>query len=266
MTEASPAPKLAPASEPSAEISRKEIFALLAELPQNGTAPINGELPELQRWLFEHSLRPNDIDWPRLALYFGAHGTDEASKNSQALLQNAAAENGAIYAVASQLEADLRLYELDLAKPHAANPPAMTEDAGLRAISYGMLAVESGLHIIALAADGDGTAKAARRLEVALATSDDGLSTLFSHGGTEIAALFGAMLAARLAKIPVVADGDSARAALALLQKMAPQASSHVWLVDGGLGQPGLWHNHYTPLLASAAAINMLRIAARMRS
>jgi len=56
---------------------------------------------------------------------------------------------------------------------------------------------------------------------------DDPLEILRRLGGREIAAMMGAILAARFERIPVIIDGFVATAAAALLHKMSPETLDH---------------------------------------
>ncbi|HEY1723428.1 MAG TPA: nicotinate-nucleotide--dimethylbenzimidazole phosphoribosyltransferase [Magnetospirillaceae bacterium] len=62
---------------------------------------------------------------------------------------------------------------------------------------------------------------------VATNASDDPLEVLRRLGGREIAAMAGAILAARLARIPVILDGFVCGAAAAVLYRAAPGALDH---------------------------------------
>jgi len=56
---------------------------------------------------------------------------------------------------------------------------------------------------------------------------DDPLEVLRRLGGREIAAMFGAILAARIGRVPVIVDGYVASAAAAVLHKLDPRALDH---------------------------------------
>lgn len=79
--------------------------------------------------------------------------------------------------------------------------------------------------------DDDGLARKRRAVEAALGTHaghlDDPLEVLRRLGGREIAAMAGAILAARLQRVPVVLDGYVATAAAAVLHALDPGAIDH---------------------------------------
>ena len=140
--------------------------------------------------------------------------------------------------------------------------PAMSEEECARAIAYGMMAVEPGIDALAVgemgianttvaaalclalfggdAADwtGPGTGVAGAALEakrevVAAAVARhrpeaaDPFELLRRLGGLEFAAMAGAILAARMGRVPVVLDGFSAGAAAAVLYAADPRALDH---------------------------------------
>jgi nicotinate-nucleotide--dimethylbenzimidazole phosphoribosyltransferase len=178
----------------------------------------------------------------------------------QAFLQGQAAVNQ----LARQANADLRVYEMDLEHPTAdfTQGPAMTEDGCARAMAYGMMAVEPGLDVLCLGEMGIGNTTAAAALCLALfggtasdwvgpgtgidaaglarkhraveqglaanpGASADPLLALACLGGQELAAIAGATLAARYARIPVVLDGFGCTAAAAILYRLDPKALDH---------------------------------------
>lgn len=161
---------------------------------------------------------------------------------------------GAINQLAELAGADLRIYELALDQPTAdfTEGPAMEEEDCARALAYGMMSVEEGFDVMALGEMGIANTTAAAALchglfggtaadwvgrgtgvddaglerkraavEQARAANrpalDDPLETLRCLGGLELAAIAGAVLACRVARIPVVLDGYACTAAAAAL-------------------------------------------------
>ncbi len=209
-------------------------------------------------------------------------------------------------------DADLRVYELDLDNPTAdfTRGPAMGEEECCRAMAYGMMAVEMGVQLLALGEMGIGNSTAAAALctalfggaaeswvgpgtgvdeaglarkaaavEAGLATNpraaEDPFEALRCLGGYELAAIAGAILAARMARVPVLLDGYACTAAAAVLFKADRRALDHC-LVAHRSAEPG--HSRLLeaigkePLLdlgmhlgegsGAALAINILRSAA----
>ena len=169
----------------------------------------------------------------------------------------------AVNQICRSVDADLRVYELALEIPTAdfTTGPAMAEDDCARAMAYGMMAVEQGIDLIALGEMGIGNTTAAAALCLALfggtaddwtgpgtgvagarraakrdivaagaalhAGAGDGLETLRRLGGFEFAALAGAVIAARVARVPVLLDGFAATAAAAALHAIDPGLLDH---------------------------------------
>ncbi|WP_455373244.1 nicotinate-nucleotide--dimethylbenzimidazole phosphoribosyltransferase [Limibacillus halophilus] len=180
------------------------------------------------------------------------------------MVQNFISGGAAVNQLSGLAEADLRVYEMALDRPTAdiSEGPAMEEEACARAMAYGMMAVESGFDVMALgemgianttsgaalclalfggAAEdwvGRGTglddarmatkaSLVARAVEVNKAALDDPLQVLRCLGGQEIAAIAGAIIAARLARTPVLLDGFVCTAAAAVVQALDPKAIDH---------------------------------------
>ncbi len=135
--------------------------------------------------------------------------------------------DGDFTAAVRRADADLRLYELDLDHPAIALDPV---DAA-RAAAYGMTAIEPGPDLFALAAltcADDMLADVERQL-----CAGDPLLVLARLGGRDTAALFGAIIAARMAGLPVIIDGPQAMAAVLVLRGLAPAAVSHCAVPQG---------------------------------
>ena len=159
---------------------------------------------------------------------------------------------------------DLRVFEMDLDQPTAdfSTAPAMSGEDCARAMAYGMLAVEPGIDVLQLGEMGIGNTTSAAALCHALfggSTTDwvgrgtgidnaalthktavveaavahhrnaltDPLEILRHVGGLELAAIAGAVLAARRARVPVLLDGYACTAAAAVLHAIDPAALDH---------------------------------------
>ncbi len=180
------------------------------------------------------------------------------------MLKNFIDGGAAVNQLCEIADADLRVYEMALEAPTRdfSEAPAMDEDDCARAIAYGMTAVEDGVDVLALGemgianttsaaavccalfggAAGDwvgrGTGIDDKRLahktavvEAAVAKHkagmDDPLQVLRHLGGFELAAILGAVLAARRARTPVILDGYTCTAAAAVLFAMDRNALDH---------------------------------------
>ncbi|MBB3066491.1 nicotinate-nucleotide--dimethylbenzimidazole phosphoribosyltransferase [Limibacillus halophilus] len=183
---------------------------------------------------------------------------------TQQMVQNFVHGGAAVNQLCSVADADLRVYEMALEKPTGdiSEGPAMLEDDCARAIAYGLMAVEEGFDAMALGEMGIGNTTAASAVCLALfggAADDwvgrgtglddaglkrktalveqavavnrdrlsDPLSILCALGGQELAAIVGAILAARLARTPILLDGFVSTAAAAIVHKLVPGGLDH---------------------------------------
>ncbi|MEM7223397.1 MAG: nicotinate-nucleotide--dimethylbenzimidazole phosphoribosyltransferase [Pseudomonadota bacterium] len=269
------------------EPSLAEIRALLAELPgpdlEAGTAAATrqsqltkpagslGRLEELAQWLatWQGRMEPG-LDRPHTAVFAGNHGVaaQGVSAYPQAvtaqMVQNFIVGGAAVNQLCALADSDLRVYEMALDQPTEdfTQAPAMSEGDCARAMSYGMMAVEEDIDVLALgemgianttsaaaichglyggvAEDwvGRGTGiddgRLARKVEVvaqAVARHhphlEDPFELLRRLGGQELAAIAGAILAARLARVPVLLDGYCCTAAAAVLHAADNRALDH---------------------------------------
>ncbi|MBP2292311.1 nicotinate-nucleotide--dimethylbenzimidazole phosphoribosyltransferase [Azospirillum rugosum] len=172
-------------------------------------------------------------------------------------------------------DADLRVYELDLENPTAdfTQGPAMGEEECCRAMAYGMMAVEQGVQLLALGemgignstaaaaiccalfggeakdwvgrgtgVDDEGLARKAAAIEAGLAANPqargDAFEALRCFGGYELAAIAGAILAARMARVPVLLDGYACTAVAAVLFKADRRALDHCMVAHRSV-EPG---------------------------
>ena len=230
-----------------------------------------GQLEELALWLARWQGRhPPSLERPHVAGFAANHGVAAqgvsaypAAVTAQ-MVANFIDGGAAVNQLAGLADAELRVHEMALEQPTEdfTQRPAMDEADCVKAMAYGMMAVEPGFDAYALgemgianttsaaalchalyggaAADwtGRGTGiddETLRRKTAAVDSAvalhrpalSDGLEVLRCLGGLEIAAIAGAILAARLARIPVVLDGYTCTAAAALLHAVAPDSIDH---------------------------------------
>jgi nicotinate-nucleotide--dimethylbenzimidazole phosphoribosyltransferase len=180
------------------------------------------------------------------------------------MVANFIAGGAAVNQLCLAADAELRVYEMDLDRPTAdfTAGPAMAEADCARAVAYGMMSVEPGLDLVCLgemgiantasaaalsaalfggkASDwvGPGTGVAGAALARKTAVVDEALArhrpeiadpfdALRRLGGQELAAIVGAIIAARLAHMPVLLDGFACSAAAAVLHAVDPHALDH---------------------------------------
>ena len=208
-------------------------------------------------------------------------------------------------------DAELRVYEMELDNPTAdfSRDAAMSEEDCAKAFAYGMMAVEPGLDLLCLGEMGianttsaaalccalfgggarewvgPGTGVVGDALSRKIAVVDeamklhrpqfiDSFDIMRRVGGRELAAIAGAVMAARMARIPVLLDGFACTASAAVLLAADAQALDHC-VVAHCSAEPGhrklLERIGKKPLLdfgmrlgeasGAALAINILRSA-----
>jgi nicotinate-nucleotide--dimethylbenzimidazole phosphoribosyltransferase len=232
-----------------------------------------GRLEELAEWLaaWQGRGRPR-IEHPRIAVFAGAHGVARRGVSAyppevtQQMVQNFLNGGAAINQLATAIDADLRIYELDLAHPTQdfTQGPAMDEARTAKAMAFGMMTAEPGIDVLCLGemgianttsaaalcaalfggtgADwaGPGTGVSGATLTHKIAVIDealarhkdliaarDPLALLAALGGEELAAIAGAVVAARMGRIPVLLDGYVCTAAAAVLHAVDRHALDH---------------------------------------
>jgi nicotinate-nucleotide--dimethylbenzimidazole phosphoribosyltransferase len=232
---------------------------------------------DMAGWLAGAQRRnPPALVHPRVALFAAVHGVaadlDRGSRETIAAELAALVEGtGDLHRLVAARDADLRVYELALDMPtqDSRAGPAMRADEAARAVAYGMMAIEPGLDAVVLSSLGLGGDMAAAAICAALSpgmsvTSPHGdrmaeavtrhspardpLALLAALGGPDIAAMVGAILAARLAGAAIILDGDGARAAGALVKRLRADGIDHC--LDAGQGAE--------PPRAGLAALDML--------
>lgn len=230
-----------------------------------------GRLGEAAEWLATWQRRfPPRIEKPTLAIFAGSHGLVEAgvslSSNADTLAHIEALRAGKapLSAIATQVGANMRVFELALDKPtpSIAEAAAMSERECAATIAFGFEAVEDHPDLLAIAVSGAGVGTVAaavacalyggspeywvrpsahtppslskKRVELVSAAlkvhrghMSDPLEALRCLGGREIAACVGAIIAARHQGIPVLLDGFATTIAAGVVHAVSPDAVSH---------------------------------------
>jgi nicotinate-nucleotide--dimethylbenzimidazole phosphoribosyltransferase len=252
-----------------------DIKALIAGLPPAPPArawpdPALGRLGEIAAWLagWSGAERPKILR-PIVALYAGSHGETDAHPLRERL-ELIAAGGAPINALAQVAGAGLEAFDLAVERPigDIAHRPAMSERECAATMAFGMeaLAKQPDLLVlgditvgadvsaaaIALALlggeaedwtdlDADRVRAAVSRLAAEAGAAPEPLEILRQLGGREIAAIAGAIVAARNQGVPVLLDGYGALAAAAVLYAVDPAATAHVMAGDrwpgGGYGR-----------------------------
>ena len=180
------------------------------------------------------------------------------------MVQNFIAGGAAVNQLCRVFDVGLKVYEMNLDTPTAdiVVKPAMSEEECAKAMAYGMMAVEPGIDVLALGEMGIGNTTAAAALCGGLFGGDaemwtgpgtgvagaaleakrhvvgealtrhrprarDPFDLLRRLGGLELAAISGAVLAARLGRVPVLLDGFASTAAAAVLYVADQHALDH---------------------------------------
>jgi nicotinate-nucleotide--dimethylbenzimidazole phosphoribosyltransferase len=191
------------------------------------------------------------------------------------MVKNFVDGGAAVNQLCRAVDADLRVYEMALDEPTAdfTQAPAMSEEECAMALAYGMMAVEPGIDLLAIGemgianttsaaalaaalygggaaqwvgpgtgVDGAGIARKIAVVEQGLARHKsavkDGFDLLRRLGGRELAAMVGAIMAARMARVPVLLDGYATSGAAACLAAIDPRSLDHC-LVAHCSAEPG---------------------------
>jgi nicotinate-nucleotide--dimethylbenzimidazole phosphoribosyltransferase len=232
------------------------------------------------------------------------------------MVLNFTSGGAAVNQLAKNADADLRVYEMALDNPTQdfTQAPALSEAQAAGAMAYGMMCVEPGIDLLALGEMGIANTTSASAMAAALfggrgadwagpgtgvhgpqlnrkaevidlglqrhkSTFHDPLQILQCLGGHELAAITGAVMAARMARVPVLLDGFATTVAASILLKLDPHALDHC-LVAHCSAEPGhrrlLDHIGKKPLLefgmrlgeasGAALAIPLVRAAALCHS
>ncbi len=257
-----------------------------------------GRLEELAAWLAAWQGRADPhMARPRIAVFAGNHGVAAQgvsaypSAVTAKMVQAFIAGQAAINQLSALADADLRIYELALDQPTAdfSLGPAMSEEEAVRAIAYGMMAVEEGFDCMALGEMGIANTTAAAALAAGLFGGDgaqwagpgtglegaalehkadvidralaanaealgDPLLTLAALGGYELCAILGAAIACRLARTPVILDGFASTAAASVLHAIRPDLLDHC-LVAHVSAEPG--HRRLLETIGKAALVDL---------
>lgn len=219
-----------------------------------------GRLYEIGDWLARtRGAVPPLIGKSGVALYAATHGFDEAGLAEQRAQVDAVAAGAAAVShlcVANDLSLNVFDLALDLPSNDMRTGASLDERACAATIAFGMEATAEGVDLLCVGALGAQARLAASAMLLALLKGEldqfsqseravisealafhadhlaDPLEVLRRFGGRDMAALTGAILAARAQNIPVVLDGLPALAAAAVLYKSAPHSISHCVLAS----------------------------------
>jgi nicotinate-nucleotide--dimethylbenzimidazole phosphoribosyltransferase len=235
-----------------------DIRQLAVSPPAAGPAPAleqGGRLADIAAWLTAWTGKvPPAVNRPVVALYAGARQGVGPKGWARERLEAIAAGGATVSRLAGAQGAGLEAFDLaiDRPSPDLVTKPSMSEKEAAATMAFGMeaLAKQPDLLIpgvivaepartaaaVCLAMFGGEAADWSDEPEpVAAAVArareegmgDDPLEVLRQLGGRETAAVAGAILAARVQKVPVLLDGYAACAAAAIVQALEPTAIDH---------------------------------------
>lgn len=222
-----------------------------------------GRLADIASWMATWAAMTKPaVTRPLIAIFAGTHGVAAAIPGAvpnatHRLVELYAAGGAPVNQLALGAEAGLKVFDLalDMPVPDIRSGEALSEAACAATMAFGMEAIAGGTDLLCLGAAGEGGRIAAAALmaalfggapedwtapdqpfaneavAAALATHQghlaDPLEALRRVGSRELAAIAGAILAARYQRIPVLLDGFVTCAAAALLWKLEPSALDH---------------------------------------
>ena len=239
------------------EAARERAAARNLRLSAQG--PALGRIGDIAEWLAAWTGRDPAVLRPLVALFAGTHGLARGGvAETQGAIEHAAAGGAAVNQICAAGDLGLKIFDLALHMPvgDITLEPALDERGCAATMAFGMEAVAGGIDLACLGGVGVGgtvsaaalmaalfdgnagdwasTAEGAAIVDKALATHGanlkDPLEALRRLGGREIAALAGAILAARTEKAPVILDGYASLAAAAVLRAAEPSAIDHCLL------------------------------------
>jgi nicotinate-nucleotide--dimethylbenzimidazole phosphoribosyltransferase len=192
----------------------------------------HGRLEEIALWLAAWSgkARPQ-IRRPILALYAGAPAPGQlaAAEAVRGRLEAIAAGSAASSRLAQAAGAGLEAFDLAIDRPIgdiAKGEPALSERECAATMAFGMEVLAKQPDVLLLSEIAPEGSTSAQAVTEAAAS---GLEAIRQFGGREIAAAAGAILGARIQRIPVILDGEGPRAAASALRAAAPHAADHCW-------------------------------------
>lgn len=223
------------ASNDSAPASFEELRQLLghdlvASAPVGDFDPKLTGLPRLKSWLAAVRGKSTPLKHPRLAFF-----TADSTSREIETLNN---PQSSVCKLAAEINTDLQVYDL------SAGVGQTTPD---QALAYGMMAVQPGLDLLGVGLIGrhDGTETFT-------------LENLLSDSRHDMAALVGAVIAARLARLPVVLHKEEGITVKKLLTAHHPQGADHLIFVTDIVTDT----ENLTRETALAVALGQLRTAA----
>ena len=195
----------------------------------------HGRLEEIALWLAAWSGKAQpQMRRPILALYAGAPGPGQlaAAEAVRERLEAIAAGSAPSSRLAQAAGAGLEAFDLAIDRPIgdiAKGEPALGERECAATMAFGMEVLAKQPDILLL---GEIVPEGSDTAEAVASAAAQGLDAIRQFGGREVAAAAGAILGARIQRIPVILDGAGPRAAAQALIAVAPHAADHCWDAD----------------------------------
>jgi nicotinate-nucleotide--dimethylbenzimidazole phosphoribosyltransferase len=214
-----------------------------------------GRLAEISAWLSAWSGKvPPTVNRPVVALYAGARQGVGPRGWARDRLEAIASGGATVSRLAGAQGAGLEAFDLaiDRPTPDCVDKPSMSEKEAAATMAFGMEALAKQPDLLIPGVIVAEPARTAAALCLALfggeasdwsddpepvaaavarakseGMGEDPLEVLRQLGGRETAAVAGAILAARVQKVPVLLDGYAACAAAAIVRAVAPEAIDH---------------------------------------
>lgn len=227
-----------------------------ASAPTNQNSGSNTSYDATLDWLRCFTPDLISLKGPRIGIYAGISPLATAfpalnadSEYVKRFIESSYEGSNRLNLLAEQANTDLRLYEMPAFPPSqntSSRIPSMEEEELAIAFSYGMMTIEPETDFYATTAIGSGQNEIAEALikahtqrnnesaenmiAAALITANQertGLDSLQAIGTAPIAALCGAIVAARLARIPILLEGVCGLAATLILKEHCPHITEH---------------------------------------
>lgn len=224
-----------------------------------------GRFGGLVPWMASWQRKPvPSADRALVAIFAASHGVAlrggvDHRAATRARLDAFAAGGTATNAICAAQGLGFKAFDLavDLPSGDIVHEPAMDERACVATMAFGMESIAGGTDLIAIGEAGEGADVAAAAMLAALyndppatwvdeersgreapelvtlsllrhgAAGGDSLAVLASLGGRDLAAMAGAILAARLEGVPMILDGFAAASAAAIIHALDPSAIGH---------------------------------------
>jgi nicotinate-nucleotide--dimethylbenzimidazole phosphoribosyltransferase len=190
----------------------------------------NNDLAKLSEWYYQHSHKKNILK-PFCVIFATSHGITNLVLNvsTKQKLENATKGNSSLNKLCAHFDIGLKAFDLAIEHPtkNIYEADAFQESECAATIAYGMEAIAGEPDLVILSSFSVGGIEVARGLMEALKTHNNPLELLRQKGGREIAALLGAIIAARLQNVPLVLDGLPAFTALEILKKIRHEVTDH---------------------------------------